>query len=84
MEKIEWIWTMKKPQVPLAQGLHVIAVPLMKKYWEIKNDLPIKHINGDIYFGKKEVKAIYEEIKQKYEADKKYPEKVERIVRKIK
>lgn len=43
MTKIEWLWTMKKPQVPLAQGLHVIAVPLTRNYWEIKSDLPIKH-----------------------------------------
>ncbi|MEK6921199.1 MAG: PEP-utilizing enzyme [Nanoarchaeota archaeon] len=72
---------MKKPQVPLAQGLHVIAVPLMKKYWEIRSDLPIKHLNGDIYFGKKEIKSIYEELKQKYQADSTYPEKIEKMVR---
>ncbi len=81
MATIEWLWTMKKPQVPLAQGLHVIALPLMKKYWGIKGDLPIKHLNGDIYFGKKEVKEIYEELKEKYQTDSTYPKKIELIVK---
>ena len=48
MKQIKWLWTMKKPQVPLAQGLHELAIPLMQKYWGIKSDLPIKHVNGDI------------------------------------
>ncbi len=81
MTNIEWLWTMKKPQVPLAQGLHIIAVPLMRKYWEIKSDLPIKHLNGDIYFGKKEVREIFEELTKKYQADSKYPERIESVVR---
>ncbi|MFH1439039.1 MAG: hypothetical protein ABIG89_00610 [Candidatus Woesearchaeota archaeon] len=73
MKEIKWLWTMKKPQVPLAQGLHVIAVPLMQKNLGIKTDLPIKHVDGDIYFGDKAIKEIFDQIKEKSQKDSRYP-----------
>ena len=80
MIPIEWQWTMKKPQVPLAQGLHVIAVPLMQKNIGFLTDLPIKHVNGDIYFGKKEIKEIYNQIKEKISKDEVFPDKIKQKI----
>jgi len=82
MNETEWLWTMKKPQVPLAQGLHVIAIPLMQKNLGISTDLPIKHVNGDIYFGKKEVKEIFNRLKENISKDPKLPDKIEKRIRK--
>lgn len=80
MSNIEWQWTMKKPQVPLAQGLHLIAIPLMQKNLKITVDLPIKHINGDIYFGKKEIKEIHKLLKENINKDKNYPYKIKKKI----
>lgn len=74
--KTEWLWTMKKPQVPLAQGLHEIGIPLMQKNLEIDIDLPIKHVNGDIYFGKKEVNEISNVLKERMSKDITYTDKI--------
>jgi phosphohistidine swiveling domain-containing protein len=81
--KTEWLWTMNKPQVPLAQGLHLIAIQLMQKNLGITTDLPIKHVNGDIYFGKKEVKKIEAKIKEEVDKDSTYPDKIERKIQNI-
>jgi phosphohistidine swiveling domain-containing protein len=78
--KIEWQWTMKKPQVPLAQGLHVLSLPLMQKNVGISVDLPIKHINGDIYFGKKAVKDMYDALKEKVSQDIFFPDKIKQKI----
>lgn len=81
MNNIEWLWTMKKPQVPLAQGLHALSVPLIKKILDVKEDLPIKHVNGDIYFGKKGIEAMTRRLKEHIAADHSYPEKLQKKIK---
>lgn len=80
MKKVEWLWTMKKPQVPLAQGLHTRSVPIMQKILSLKEDLPIKHADGDIYFGKRGVEAIKEQLIKSIRQDFHYPEKLQRRI----
>ncbi|MFH1054422.1 MAG: PEP-utilizing enzyme [Candidatus Woesearchaeota archaeon] len=72
MENIDWLWTMKKPQVPLAQHLHVIAFPIMRKNLGIDVDLPTKHVDGDIYFGEEALKKIEKHIEEKISKDSSY------------
>jgi len=83
MHKIDWLWTMKKPQVPLAQGLHVIGVPLMQKNYGMQIDLPIKHVNGDIYFGKQAVKDIKLFIKKEMIKDATFSNKIEHKIKTV-
>ncbi|MFH1276641.1 MAG: PEP-utilizing enzyme [Candidatus Woesearchaeota archaeon] len=78
MNKIKWLWTMKKPQVPLAQELHFLSIPMMCENLGIEMDLPIKHVDGDIYFGQKEVKFIFEQIRKKVVEDNNYPDLVQK------
>ncbi len=76
MKKPIWFWTMKKPQVPLAQGLHVIGFRHMKRNYGVDFDIPIKHVDGDIYFGKKEVDDLKAHIRKSIEKDAGFPSKI--------
>ncbi len=75
-----WQWAMKKPQVPLAQGLHVISIPLMKKNLDYKGNLHIKHVDGDIYFCKQCLDNLYKHIKQKINNDPFFPDKIKQKI----
>lgn len=82
MKDENWFWTMKKPQVPLAQGLHHLSLPLMRKNLGIEIDLPIKHVDGDIYFSKEALDKISKEIENKISQDPTYPDKIQELIEK--
>lgn len=74
---IKWIWTMKKPQVPLAWGLHVISIPFMQRNLGMDIDFPMKIIGGDAYFDKEVITKIEKEIAVKITEDNTYPDQIE-------
>ncbi|MFH1316579.1 MAG: PEP-utilizing enzyme [Candidatus Woesearchaeota archaeon] len=72
----KWLWTMKKPQVPLAQHLHIIAFPIMRKNLGIDVDLPVKHVDGDIYFDEEALKKLHKLIEEEISRDPFYADKL--------
>jgi phosphohistidine swiveling domain-containing protein len=76
MENIRWLWTMKKPQVCLAVGLHEVSIPMMQSNYGISMDLPIKYVDGDAYFGEQAIQEFTRHISEKISQDPAFPDKI--------